>query len=89
MKHRNGYWLPWTPVGTYLGPLTYRQVVDRLGYDAYRHPLEHRRWEQRVRRAIAQDRIRLEYGEDLAQLLGEHPTSIWGLDYYTHAGITT
>lgn len=58
-------------------------LVDAIGLR--RHTTDGNRWQRRLDRAIVSGRIRLEYGEDYCDLVGVHPTAIWGDDYYVCA----
>ena len=56
------------------------QIVDMLGYR--RHTTTGNKWQRRIDRALSTGRIRLEYAEDLCDILGVHPTAIWGWAYF-------
>lgn len=40
------------------------------------------RWRGRLRRAARAGRLRIDWAEDYCDILGVHPTEIWGLDYF-------
>ena len=92
-------WLPVRPLIEHIGQVwrdddtgrNYRlspasSLVDHIGLA--RHTTAGNRWQRRFDRALQSGRIRLEYGEDACDLLGIHPTAVWGHDYYSAAGLS-
>jgi len=55
-------------------------LVNMIGLE--RHTTLGNKWQRRMDRAIATGRLRLEHAEDMCDLLGVHPTAVWGWTYF-------